>query len=164
MRPLTDEPLFPSWWVKPPLKVASRRQRSTVGHHHRTADGRVGRFVSSRVPGERGQGVVEPGDVGDDARIVALGAEGRDEHRRMPVDSRAGPMPDPFAGQGVGEDRFDRRWPGGCGRLRRDGRLGSRSLADRRQRGQLRATWLGGLPAVIEVLNRVDQQVAVMVS
>ena len=101
VRPLTDEPLLPSMWVKPPLNVASRRQRWPSGPH-RPADGRVGRLVAARVEAERGQGVVEPGDVGDDARIVALGAEGRDEHRRTPVDKRAGPLPDAFTGQRVG--------------------------------------------------------------
>ena len=44
--------------------------------------------------------MVEPGDVGDDARIVALGAEGRDEHRRAAVDERARARQTPSPGSG----------------------------------------------------------------
>src|SRR5262249_695941 len=88
-----------------------------VGNRHRPAHGRVRRLVAPRVPGKSGQRVVEPGDVGDDARIVDLRPEGGDEHRRASIDEGTGPPPDPFPGQGVSEDGFDRPWPGHRGML-----------------------------------------------
>ncbi len=70
-----------------------------VRNRHRPAHGRVRRLVAAGVEAERRPRVVEPGDVGDDARIVELGAERRDEHRRPPVDERPGSLPDPLTRQ-----------------------------------------------------------------
>src|SRR5262249_29734515 len=76
-------------------------------NRHRAAYRRAPRVAASGVEGERSAPVVEPGQVGDDARIVAFGAEGRDQHWRASVDEWARARPDPFAGQGMSEDRLD---------------------------------------------------------
>ena len=107
------------------------------GNRHRPAHGRVGGLVAAGIEAERGPRVVEPGDVGDDARIVALGAEGRDEHRRAPVDQRARLLPHSLARQRVREDRLDPRRP------RRDTGVRSGRLADVGRDGRAR---LAGRP------------------
>ena len=125
-------------------------------NHHRPAYGGVRRLVAARIERQGGARVVEPGHVGGDARIGALGAKGRHQHRGATLDLRAGRLPDTFAGQRVREDRLDRRRPGSgllLGRLR--GRPG------RRQALQLRSALLRGVPAVVNVLDLVDQLVAV---
>ena len=77
--------------MKPPLNVASRRQRWSYG----TDIGpRTGAFGGSYRPGIERDGrsrVVEPRDVRDDPRVVDLGAELRHEHRRRPP--TIGPVP-----------------------------------------------------------------------
>src|SRR6202042_3959738 len=69
-----------------------------VRDHHRPAYGGVGRLVSARVIADRGARSVEPGDVGDELRIVELRAEGRHQHRWATVNRRAGRLPGAFSG------------------------------------------------------------------
>ena len=106
--------------------VEGRKQPPALaeGNRHRPAHGRVRRLVAAGIEGKRGPRMVEPGDVSDDARIVALGAEGRDEHRRAPADQRARPLPHSLARQRVSEDRLDPRRP------RRDTRVRPGRSAD----------------------------------
>ena len=126
-----------------------------VRDHHRPAYGGVRRLVAARIVGERGARVVEPGDVGDDARIVGLGAEGRHQHRWATLDRRAGRLPDPFAGQPVREDRLDPRRP------RQPPSLGAFAATPVGGRLlQLRPALLRRVPGVVDVLDLVDQLVA----
>jgi hypothetical protein len=81
-----------------PLLSRQQPPALVVRDHHRAAYGGVRRLVAARIERERGARVIEPGDVGDDARVVELGAKGRHQHRCATLDRWAGRLPDPFAG------------------------------------------------------------------
>ena len=137
---------------QPPPLVLRNRDRSA----HR----RVRRFVAARVPSDRGAGVIEPRDVRDDARIVELGTKRRHEHRRLPGDERTCALPHRLTGQRMREDRPN---------VRRMQRGEVNSLRPRRGRdshrgkdSELRPALLRRLPAVVVMLDRIDQPVAMV--
>jgi hypothetical protein len=131
----------------------------TVRDGHRPPHGRVRRLVAAGVEGERRPLVVEPRDVGDDPRVLALRAKRGHQDRRASADQGAGPLPGPFARQRVGEDRRDRGRPG----RRLNVRLRARET-HRRQALQLRTALRRRVQAVVDALDLVDQPVAVMAS
>ena len=149
-------------------EAAVERRKQTpplvVGHRHRPTHRRVRRLVPARVERDGRPRVVEPRDVGDDPRVVDLGAKLRHEHPRTPTNDRAGARPQAFTGQRMRENSLDRRRPARHAVPHRLRPLRSRSCGqgDGRQALELRATLLRRLPAVVVVLHLVDQPVAVM--
>ena len=134
----------------------------SVGHRHRPAHRRVRRLVAARVEGRGGPRVIEPRDVRHDPWVVDLRPELRDEGRRAPADERSRSRPLPLTAQRMREDGLDRR-------RRIDERASSpvdRSLTGRHgnagESRQLRAALLRGLPAVVVVLDLIDEPVAMM--
>jgi hypothetical protein len=106
--------------------------------------------------------MVEPRNVRDDPRIVDLGAERGHQNGRAPTDDRAGSQPHAFAGQRVREDGLDPKRPDDLVVPLRRLRAVAGMKSDRRQARELGATLLRRFPAVVVVLDLVDQPVAVV--
>src|SRR4051794_8296404 len=106
--------------------------------------------------------MVEPRDVGDDPRIVELGAEGRHQRRWVTVNRWACRSPETLAGQRMREDRLDPGRPRtGVSRPLRGLRARSAPEAPPRlARPQLRPTLLRRIQRVVDVLDVVDDPVA----
>jgi hypothetical protein len=132
-------------------------------HRHRAAGRGARGLVPARIPRDRRARVVKPGRVRDDPRVAHLRPERRHHDGRAAVHQRARALPDALSRERMREHRCDPRrgliGPVAAAGLRRSSRTAD---AHRRQARELRAAGARRLPAVVVVLDLVDEPVSVV--
>ena len=126
------------------------------GHRH-------GRFGKSRIQHHARARVVDPGQARDKLRIVRLGAEARDQHRRARAAVGEGRVPHALAWKRRVDHRLDVRWAIAADRWEVESELWALNRCDRDgarlpgQRLQSGAAFARGAQRVVDVLDAVDQ-------